>query len=100
MTDLNHIFVNFCATDSKHVMLPTGQLHVLSADPQDAKSSYQCRTLHRLTGRTKESLTAGRIQIAGEFFEESVPFCYTSSEKHTSISHFKDCTGGGGSRRH
>jgi hypothetical protein len=51
-------------------MLPTGQLHVMSVDTQDGKSSYQCRTLHRLTGRTQESLTAGRILIAGKFVED------------------------------
>jgi hypothetical protein len=47
-------------------MLPTGELHVLSVDAQDSRSSYQCRTLHRLTGRTQESVTAGRIVVAGK----------------------------------
>ncbi|XP_069693342.1 cell adhesion molecule Dscam2-like [Periplaneta americana] len=50
--------------DSKHVMLPTGELHVVNADVSDARSSYRCRTLHRLTGRTQESVTAGRVLIA------------------------------------
>jgi hypothetical protein len=53
-------------TDSKHVMLPTGELHVVSADVSDGRSSYRCRTLHKLTGRTQESATAGRIVIAGK----------------------------------
>jgi hypothetical protein len=55
-----------CVTDSKHVMLPTGELHVMNVDAHDGRSSYQCRTLHRLTGRTQESVTAGRIVIAGK----------------------------------
>lgn len=55
-----------CVADSKHVMLPTGELHVMNVDVQDGRSSYQCRTLHRLTGRTQESVTAGRIVIAGK----------------------------------
>ncbi|XP_021928600.1 Down syndrome cell adhesion molecule-like protein Dscam2 isoform X2 [Zootermopsis nevadensis] len=50
--------------DSKHVMLPTGQLHVVNVDVSDGRSSYRCRTLHRLTGRTQESSTAGRIVMA------------------------------------
>jgi hypothetical protein len=57
---------NLFVTDSKHVMHPTGELHVMNVDAHDGRSSYQCRTLHRLTGRTQESVTAGRIVIAGK----------------------------------
>ena len=63
-------------------MLPTGQLHVMHVDAQDGRSRYQCRTLHRLTGRTKESITAGRILIAGKFFE-GISVLFMCLSKHT-----------------
>jgi hypothetical protein len=47
-------------------MLPTGELHVVNAGVADSRSSYRCRTLHRLTGRTQESTTGGRILITGK----------------------------------
>ncbi|XP_068082078.1 cell adhesion molecule Dscam1 [Anabrus simplex] len=50
--------------NSKHVMLPTGELHVLNVDARDGRSSYRCRTLHKLTGRTQESATVGRLLVS------------------------------------
>ncbi|KAG8230366.1 hypothetical protein J437_LFUL011492 [Ladona fulva] len=44
-------------------MLPSGDLYVLNASPSDGYRSYRCRTLHRLTGSTQESSTAGKIVV-------------------------------------
>jgi len=63
-------------------MLPTGQLHVMRVDAQDGRSRYHCRTLHRLTGKTQESLTAGRIVITGKFFE-GITVVLACFSKHT-----------------
>ncbi|XP_046406550.1 Down syndrome cell adhesion molecule-like protein Dscam2 isoform X2 [Ischnura elegans] len=49
--------------DQKHLMLPSGDLYVLNANPSDGYSSYRCRTLHKLTGITQESSTAGKVVV-------------------------------------
>lgn len=46
-------------------MLPSGELYVVDTAPEDSLSQYRCRTLHRLTGKTQESVTAGRLQVIG-----------------------------------
>ncbi|XP_037792633.1 Down syndrome cell adhesion molecule-like protein Dscam2 [Penaeus monodon] len=49
--------------DGKYHMTPEGDLHVLEVGPQDGLSRYQCRTLHKLTGRAQLSRTPARIIV-------------------------------------
>lgn len=53
-------------TDSKYLVLPSGELHIKDVGPEDGYKSYQCRTKHRLTGETRLSATKGRLVITGE----------------------------------
>lgn len=58
----------FGDTDSKYLVLPSGELHIKDVGPEDGYKSYQCRTKHRLTGETRLSATKGRLVITGECF--------------------------------
>lgn len=58
------VFLN--PTDSKYLVLPSGELHIRDVGPEDGYKSYQCRTKHRLTGETRLSATKGRLVITGE----------------------------------
>ncbi|XP_066948108.1 cell adhesion molecule Dscam2-like isoform X4 [Macrobrachium rosenbergii] len=49
--------------DGKYHMTAEGELHVLDVGPQDGLSRFQCRTLHKLTGRTQLSTTPARIIV-------------------------------------
>lgn len=40
------------SSDNKYHMMSDGRLLIWQVGPQDARFSYQCRTLHRLTGQT------------------------------------------------
>ncbi|KAI4460603.1 basigin related [Holotrichia oblita] len=51
------------STDSKYLVLPSGELHIKDVGPEDGYKSYQCRTKHRLTGETRLSATKGRLVI-------------------------------------
>ncbi|XP_052125989.1 cell adhesion molecule Dscam2-like [Frankliniella occidentalis] len=44
-------------------MLPTGELVVLNALPEDTYVTYQCRVAHRLTGETRVSARPARITM-------------------------------------
>ena len=48
-------------TDGRHVMLPNGELHVLSVRQGDENHLYRCRVLVRPNGQTMSSSSAGRI---------------------------------------
>ncbi|RXG70174.1 hypothetical protein Avbf_00022 [Armadillidium vulgare] len=50
--------------DGKYLVLPSGELHIRSVTPEDGEKSYSCRTVHRLTGETRLSATAGRLVIS------------------------------------
>ena len=52
--------------DGKYLVLPSGELHIKNVTPEDGKKSYSCRTVHRLTGETRLSATAGRLVISGK----------------------------------
>lgn len=56
----------YVPTDSKYLVLPSGELHIKDVGPEDGYKSYQCRTKHRLTGETRLSATKGRLVITGE----------------------------------
>jgi len=49
--------------DGRHVMLPSGELHVLSVRNGDENHLYHCRILIRPNGETQTSATAGRIVL-------------------------------------
>lgn len=53
-------------------MLPSGELMVLNAGQADSFSTYECRVTHRLTGETKVSVRATRIQVTGKFYKIKV----------------------------
>lgn len=57
---------SYVPTDSKYLVLPSGELHIKDVGPEDGYKSYQCRTKHRLTGETRLSATKGRLVITGE----------------------------------
>ncbi|XP_071439149.1 cell adhesion molecule Dscam2-like [Hetaerina americana] len=50
-------------SDGKYHMLPTGELLIYGVTPSDSRSSYRCRTVHHVTGRTVESTTQGRVVV-------------------------------------
>ncbi|XP_065155482.1 cell adhesion molecule Dscam1 isoform X12 [Atheta coriaria] len=50
-------------SDSKYLVLPSGELHIRDVGPEDGYKSYQCRTRHRLTNETRMSATKGRLVI-------------------------------------
>ncbi|KAF7276765.1 hypothetical protein GWI33_009845 [Rhynchophorus ferrugineus] len=54
-------------SDSKYLVLPSGELHIRDVGPEDGYKSYQCRTKHRLTGETRLSATKGRLVITVKF---------------------------------
>lgn len=54
---------NFVHTDGRHVMLPNGELHVLSVRQGDENHLYHCRVLVRPNGQTMTSTSAGRILL-------------------------------------
>ena len=45
--------------------MPGGELHIHDVHKEDSKN-YRCRTLHRLTGESKLSNTAGRLIVSGK----------------------------------
>ncbi|GAB6020358.1 Down syndrome cell adhesion molecule-like protein 1 [Chamberlinius hualienensis] len=47
----------------KYTVFSTGELHVHRVTDDDGRSSYACRTSHRLTGEKKVSSTAGRLVV-------------------------------------
>ena len=52
--------------DGKYLVLPSGELHIRDVGPEDGYKSYKCRTVHKLTGETRLSATAGRLVITGK----------------------------------
>ena len=57
-------------TDGRHVMLPSGELHVLSVRNGDEAHFYHCRLLIRPNGQTMTSTTPGRLQLlTGRFMQ-------------------------------
>lgn len=53
-------------SEGKHHMLPSGELLVYSVTSSDSHSTYRCRTVHHITGKTVESSTHGRVIVTGE----------------------------------
>ncbi|CAG0883702.1 unnamed protein product [Darwinula stevensoni] len=49
--------------DGKYLVLPSGELQIRDVGPEDGYKSYKCRTVHRLTGETRLSATAGKLVI-------------------------------------
>ncbi|XP_065576991.1 cell adhesion molecule Dscam1-like isoform X2 [Artemia franciscana] len=49
--------------DGKYVMLPSGELIVSDVSLEDTKSIFQCRTLDKLTRKTKLSNNIGKILV-------------------------------------
>lgn len=70
------------STDSKYLVLPSGELHIKDVGPEDGYKSYQCRTKHRLTGETRLSATKGRLVITGECFFEMIIFFFLDVFKY------------------
>lgn len=64
---LIHIFLFYPRTDSRFLVLPSGELHIRDVVPEDGFKSYQCRTKHKLTGETRLSATKGRLVITGKY---------------------------------
>ncbi|CAH0767134.1 unnamed protein product [Bemisia tabaci] len=58
-----NIYPSIQDTDSKYRMLPTGELLVYTVTEADSEVSYRCRVVHRITGRTTESSSQGRIFV-------------------------------------
>lgn len=65
-TKSNQFLLSDIYTDSKYLVLPSGELHIRDVGPEDGYKSYQCRTKHRLTGETRLSATKGRLVITGK----------------------------------
>jgi len=53
------------SSDNKYHMMSDGRLLIWQVGPQDARFTYQCRTLHRLTGQTSVS-PPGKLVTFGE----------------------------------
>lgn len=70
------------STDSKYLVLPSGELHIKDVGPEDGYKSYQCRTKHRLTGETRLSATKGRLVITGECHLELMLLFFVNSFKY------------------
>ncbi|KAG8238283.1 hypothetical protein J437_LFUL018191, partial [Ladona fulva] len=50
-------------SDGKYHMLPSGELLIYGVSPSDSRSTYRCRTVHHVTGRTVESSTQGHVFV-------------------------------------
>ena len=52
------------ATD-KYAIMPSGDLHIREISLADARTKYKCKTIHRLTGETQVSSSAGTLIVTG-----------------------------------
>lgn len=60
-----HLYPN---TDigGKYNVISNGDLYITNVGPNDAHTTYQCRTTHRLTGEIQMSTYPGRIIVTGD----------------------------------
>lgn len=62
---LTKINVNCNVTDGKFWLSPHGDLYIKDVTVSDKGSSYRCQTHHRLSGKSKTSITAGKLIVTG-----------------------------------
>lgn len=69
-----HLYPN---TDigGKYNVISNGDLYITKVGPNDAHTTYQCRTTHRLTGEIQMSSYPSKIIVTGKI----KGFCYFSS---------------------
>ena len=51
----------------RYFMVPSGELLIEGATLNDTTSTFQCRTVNRLTGETLESETLARVKLQGTY---------------------------------
>ncbi|GAB6030896.1 Down syndrome cell adhesion molecule-like protein 1 [Chamberlinius hualienensis] len=49
--------------DTKHLILPTGELFIKDVLQNENGSTFKCQTVHSLTGETRTSNTSGRLVV-------------------------------------
>ncbi|CAG7832501.1 unnamed protein product [Allacma fusca] len=60
-----NIFPHSGGGSGRYFMVPSGELLIEGASANDSTSTFQCRTVNRLTGKTLESETLARIRLQG-----------------------------------
>lgn len=76
------------SSDNKYHMMSDGRLLIWQVGPQDARSTYQCRTLHRLTAQTSVS-PPGKLVTFGKLLERKIyAQRLINMQDHTSFCEF------------
>ncbi|GAB6032244.1 Down syndrome cell adhesion molecule-like protein 1 [Chamberlinius hualienensis] len=51
------------SADEKYAIMPTGELNIRDVTKSNSGSKYRCKTIHKLTGEIRDSLTAGQLKV-------------------------------------